>query len=61
MRANVVKESEMLFPYKANRRYSQFSTASLIYGTVRLFISNKVEIMIIKLIIKEAMSQQESS
>ena len=61
MRANVVTESEMLFPYKAKRRYSQFSTASLIYGTVRLFISNKVEIMIIKLIIKEAMSQQESS
>lgn len=61
MKANVVKESEMLFPYKAKRRYSQFSTASLIYGTVRLFISNKVEIMIIKLIIKEAMSQQESS
>lgn len=61
MSANVVTESEMLFPYKAKRRYSQFSTASLIYGTVRLFISNKVEIMIIKLIIKEAMSQQESS
>ena len=60
MSANVVTESEMLFPYKAKRRYSQFSTASLIYGTVRLFISNKVEIMIIKLIIKEAMSQQES-
>lgn len=57
----MVKESEMLFTYKAKRRYSQFSTASLIYGTVRLFISNKVEIMIIKLIIKEAMSQQESS
>lgn len=57
----MVKESEMLFPYKAKRRCSQFSTASLIYGTVRLFISNKVEIMIIKLIIKEAMSQQESS
>ena len=57
----MVKESEMLFPYKVKRRYSQFSTASLIYGTVRLFISNKVEIMIIKLIIKEAMSQQESS
>lgn len=61
MSANVVTESEMLFPYKAKRRYSQFSTASLIYGTVRLFISNKVEIMLIKLIIKEAMSQQESS
>lgn len=61
MSANVVTESEMLFPYKAKRRYSQFSTASLIYGTVRLFISNKVEIIIIKLIIKEAMSQQESS
>lgn len=61
MSANVVTESEMLFPYKAKRRYSQFSTASLIYGTVRLFISNKVEIVIIKLIIKEAMSQQESS
>lgn len=57
----MVTEYEMLFPYKAKRRYSQFSTASLIYGTVRLFISNKVEIMIIKLIIKEAMSQQESS
>lgn len=57
----MVKESEMLFPYKAKRRYSQFCTASLIYGTVRLFISNKVEIMIIKLIIKEVMSQQESS
>lgn len=56
----MVTEYEMLFPYKAKRRYSQFSTASLIYGTVRLFISNKVEIMIIKLIIKEAMSQQES-
>ena len=61
MSANVVTESEMLFPYKAKRRYSQFSTASLIYGTVRLFISNKVEIVIIKLIIKEAISQQESS
>ena len=57
----MVKESEMLFPYKAKRRYSQFSTASLIYGTVRPFISNKVEIVIIKLIIKEAISQQESS
>lgn len=57
----MVKESEMLFPYKAKCRYSQFSTASLIYGTVRLFISNKVEIVIIKLIIKEAISQQESS
>lgn len=57
----MVTESEMLFPYKAKRRHSQFSTASLIYGTVRLFISNKVEVMIIKLITKEAMSQQESS
>ena len=57
----MVKESEMLFPYKTKRRYSQFSTASLIYGTVRLFISNKVEIVIIKLIIKGAISQQESS
>lgn len=57
----MVTESEMLFPYKAKRRNSQFSTASLIYGTVRLFISNKVEVMIIKLIIKEAMIQQESS
>lgn len=40
----MVTESEMLFLYKAKRRYSQFSTASLIYGTVRLFISNKVEV-----------------